>query len=311
MQLLDEAAEGPSCACHRPLSPRRQIACYRTSSVPGGADAKTLAHQADRIRRDMVAMRRLLMVDGMRTLADMMKAFFTSRLTRFCERVLSGVTHTRSADYRSADASDIKTAPALELDFGANEAIWAMALEEVFGKEANIELIVHYLPVAQSVAARACERTALFLGEELAADTSVSILRRAQGMAQEVTRINETTRRQLADRLARGIEERETIGEIARAIRNEIPEIAARRVPAIVRTEIGRAVDEGTKQALKASASVTHVSVYGCKAREASSPQYNGGSTCNAVDVPIQDIDLLRFHPQHTGCIVPSRFVGG
>ena len=44
---------------------------------------------------------------------------------------------------------------------------------------------------------------------------------------------------------------------------------------------------------------------------DASSPQHNGGSTCNAVDVPVQDNEHLRFHLQHTGCIVPSRFVGG
>ena len=46
----------------------------------------------------------------------------------------------------------------------------------------------------------------------------------------------------------------------------------------------------------------------GCEAREAGSPTYRGESTCNIEDVPVSDADKLRFHPNHTGTMVPSKF---
>ena len=286
------------------MSAKKQLACYRTSHVDPGADGKSLSAQADRIARDMIITRRTLMRDGIRTMSEMLSAFFDDRLNTICDRVLE------RAATRAATVPGQKNDRGVEFSMGMNEAVWASVINEVLGTEANIQLVTEFVPIVQSVAARAYERTSIFIGEELAADSSTTILRRAQNMAKEVTRINETTRANLVKTIERTMQEGQTIVEAVRTIRAEIPEIAARRIPTIARTEIGNAVDQGTIQALKESASVTHASVIGCKAREANSPQYNGGSTCNAVDVPVFDLDKLRFHPNHTGCIVASKFVG-
>lgn len=286
------------------MSARKQLACYRTSHVAPGADGKSLSAQADRIARDMVIMRRTLMLDGIRTLSAVLHTFFHDRLNLICDRVLERVAN------RAGVVPGRKADLGVEFSMGMNEAVWANVINEVLGPEANIQLVTEFTPIVQSVAARAYERTSIFIGEELAADSSTTILRRAQNMAKEVTRINETTRANLVKTIERSMQEGQTVVESVRTLRAEIPEIAASRIPTIARTEIGNAVDQGTIQALKESSVVTHASVIGCKAREANSPQYNGQSTCNIQDVPVYDLDKLKFHPQHTGCIVASKFVG-
>jgi len=284
------------------------LACYRTSHVATGAGGKAATAQIAKIHRDMVRTRRLLMVDGQRRLAAFLSEFFDARINKFCDSVMAqvrvSVSLTRSASaWQTKDFEETVT-------LNATEQVWRTALIEAFGAAADAELIAAYTPIVQSIAARAYERTSLFIGEELAPDRSVSILRRSQNLAREVTSINDTTRTQLANVLEQALEEKQTVAEAVRTIREKIPEIEAARIPTIARTEIGNAVDEGTKQALVESSTVLTVSVIGCQAREARSPQYRGESTCNIKNVPVYDVDKLRFHPSHTGCIVPEKFVG-
>lgn len=297
------------CHCARPRTGRKLLECVRTFRPAAGVKAS--AEDLPKIQRDLVRMRRLLTVEASRTMTAIMREHLETTIEDFANRVLSRLGQ-RSAGVPYTKAEDRPEPVTIDIDLGgANEAVWANALSDVLGEQANIRLVTHYLPVAQSIAARAYERTSIIIGEELAVDANVSILRRAQGLAKQVTKINETTRKHLAERLARGVEEGATPYEIAQAIKAEVSELATARLPTIVRTEVGRALDEGTKQAIKESSTITHVSVIGCKAREANSPQYNGGSTCNAVDVPVQDIDLLVFHINHTGALIPSKFIGG
>lgn len=296
------------CVCRRPVTGRKLLACVRASRSLN-ADRKA-SRDLEQIHRDLIRMRRLLMVEGMRTMTVLFRDFIEETLAEFVARVLARL-QARAAGVPDTKSDRRPTNIDVEINFGAtNESVWASVLDEVLGEQANVRLVTEYLPAAQSIAARAYERTSIVLGEELAADSNLSILRRAQTLAREVTQINETTRKTLANRLATGVAEGATAYEVAQQIKAEIPEIAAKRIPTIVRTEVGRALDEGTKQAIIESSTITHVSVIGCKAREANSPQYNGGSTCNAIDVPVYDVDKLRFHPNHTGAIVPSRFIG-
>lgn len=296
----------PACTCPRPRSGRKLLECVRTSRVRPAAGGKAAADQLPKIKRDMVRMRRLLMVEGSRSLSPLIKAHLEYTMTEVVDRVLARLAQ-RSVAVVASKADDPYS---VDFDLGDNEAVWARAMNDVLGEQANVRLATEYLPAAQSIAARAYERTSIIIGEDLAHDSNVSILRRAQGLARQVTKINDTTRKQLADRLVAGVADGATPREIALAIKADIPEIAAKRVPTIVRTEAGRALDEGTKQAILESSVITHVSVIGCQAREANSPQYNGQSTCNAVDVPVPDLDKLFFHPNHTGAVVPSRFIG-
>ena len=80
------------------------------------------------------------------------------------------------------------------------------------------------------------------------------------------------------------------------------------RLTTIARTEGGRAVDEGLKETLKNSGTVSHCSVVGCMSIEPKIPTYNGIPTCNIQDVPVIDVDAVEFHINHTGLWVPSRY---
>lgn len=289
----------PACGC-RPVSFARKIACVRTSNVKV-ADPDDLIAQRENIRRDMIRMRRILMIDGQRRLASFLRKFFEDQIDTILRRVEERAGKAGLALDRKAIT---------EFELGANEAIWAEAIQEVLGPSADVTLTTAYIPIVQSVAARAYERTSIFIGEELAPDASISILQRSRNMAQQVTRINDTTRQNLINTIVKTREERQTIAEAVRTIREKVPEIATNRIPTIARTEIGNAIDQGFIQAVKESSTVQTVDVVGCKAREANSPTYQGRSTCNITGVPVKDLDLLRWHPNHTGALVAGTFLG-
>jgi hypothetical protein len=197
----------------------------------------------------------------------------------------------------------------VDLGFGSNEASWKAAIEKVLGPSADVELILDYQPAVQSVAAKAYGRTSLFLGQQEDPHASLNILRRSQEMAQLVTRINDTTRKQLSREIGNAIDDGLSIRETVKHLAETFPDIASSRIPTIVRTETGRAIDEGTKQSMKESSTVTHVDVIGCEAVEPGIPTYNGRPTCNITGVPVYDLDKLHFHINHTGCIVPGQYV--
>lgn len=285
------------CACTRPKTGAKQLACYRTSTLAPGAGAKAVAAQRSRIHRDLVRTRRLLMRDGQRELSAAVLSFFDRKL----DELLNEVTSRIGAASAPVPMAKMNTDAILR-------AIWNGAIDRVFSPKIDVDLLSEYLPVVQSIAARSYDRTCTIMGDEKAPDASVSILRRSQNLASQVTRINTTTRTKLVEVINRTFDEGMTLSEATRTIRDEVTDINAARIPTIARTEIGRAVDEGVKQSLKESETVTHVSVYGCQGREPGSPTYRGESTCNIQDVPIADVDKLEFHPNHTGAILPSRF---
>jgi hypothetical protein len=289
----------PACGC-RPVSFARKIACVRTSNVKV-ADPEDLIAQRENIRRDMIRMRRILMIDGQRRLASFLRKFFEDQIEAILRRVEERAGKAGLALDRKAIT---------EFELGANEAIWAEAIKEVLGASADVTLTAAYIPIFQSVAARAYERTSIFIGEELAPDASISILQRSRNMAQQVTRINDTTRQNLVNTIVKTREERQTIAEQVRTIREKVPEIATNRIPTIARTEIGNAIDQGFIQAVKESSTVVACSVVGCKAREPNSPKYRGVSTCNVQNVPVADLDLILHHPNHTGAWIVTSFIG-
>jgi hypothetical protein len=285
-----------NCVCGMNTASAGFVSRYRVSRVPKGQPQSAHLQRA-KIHRDMIRMRRHLMIEGQRGYADTLKKYFKKMLGRICDKVEYRLHMSYGAAHRKADIS-----------FGSSESLWREAINEVLGTSANVELMADSLPAMQSVIAKSYARTSLFIGEEEAHDASVILLRRAQGMARMVTRINETTRNNLADTIRSAMEDGQTIVEIVRRVRDEIPDIEAARIPTIVRTEVGRAIDEGTKQALRESSSVTHVDVVGCMGVEPGIPEFDGRPTCNIVGVPVERLDELQFHINHTGCIVPSRY---
>ncbi len=295
MRLVTPA---PECPC-RPLSARKLLACYRTSNVPPGADAKAVKAAAPKIVRDMVRMRRILMVQGMRA----MRSFLTSHFTERIEAVVARVN-----SHFGVASIDAVNAKAQEILPNQHREIWRQAIEEVLGRDAALSLLNEYLPQVQSVTAKAHEGTTILLGGRVEPQSSALIYRRAQMLARRVTSINDVTRQRLATVIATSIDEGKTVAEVAKDVMGSIPEVATSRVPTIVRTEVGRAVDEGTKQALRDSSTVRTVMVIGCQAREPRGPLYRGEPTCNITGVPVQDVDLLEWHANHTGTLCPETF---
>ena len=296
--------ESDSCACGAPhrISAARLIRAYRTSSVPMGSP-KMAATQRVKIQRDLIRMRRSLMIEGSRGMAKTLRGFFTQKLDEICDKVeLHARHHLRAAGVPQRKAG-------VDIGFGSAEHTWKQAIQEVLGPSATVELTADYLPTVQSIAAKSYSRTCLFLGDAEAADASVKILRRAQAMARQVTSINETTRDRLINSITGALDDGQTLAETIATIRSEIPEIAAGRIPTIARTEVGRAIDEGTKEAMGESSTITHVRVIGCEAIEPKIPTMDGVPTCNICGVPVSRLDELEFHINHTGCIVPQFFV--
>lgn len=297
--MFVETAE--PCGCRR-VSAKALVRSYRVERMTKAAAPERTLTELYRlnIARNLVRSRRNLMIEGTRSLTPILMAFFERKLEQLCAKV--------EGRARSAGAGIPQTKSSIDVGFGSHEEVWRQALEEVLGAQANVELIEEFTPPVQSIIAKSYERTTLFIGEEKAPDASVQILRRAQDMAQLVTRINETTRTQVQRILSEAIERGDTIGETIQAMRDQIPEIARTRVPTIVRNETGMAIDHGTKQAFKESAVVATVDVIGCTAVEPGIPTFDGRPTCNITGVPAHRVDELNFHVNHTGALVAGTF---
>lgn len=245
----------------------------------------------------VIALSRLGRITQFRTaprLAKKLNETFSKQLARVISKVVS------RGRGRAGKAT-------LDLMLGNIEGVWAQALREVIA-ETGVEIAINVMPEVQSVMAQGYSRTSIVLGQSPAVDVGRMVTAESRDIAQRVTMINETTRKRIMESVNRSIEAGLTVAETADQLTSEVSSIYGNRALTIARTELNRAWTRGTLKSMKESETLTHISVIGCEAREANSPQYKGESTCNAVDVPINDADLLLFHVNHTGNIVPSRF---
>ena len=289
-------------AFHRPLPQRVIVARYRDSHVPAGGWTKSLPVERRTLRRDFMRMKRHLMIDGQRELSAFLRKFIRERVELVADRLES----LRKASPLHATKAETS------FSLGANEGTWREVIAEILGPDANVELVQQYTPIVQSTASRAYDRTATFLGEQSDNAGRNAVFRRSQTMARQVTRINETTRDRLVSKLEQAMADGLTLPETAAMLRDSgISEIEAGRIPTIVRTEIGRACDEGTKEAMKESSTIKTVMVVGCTSVEPHIPTFDGRPTCNITGVPVERIDELEFHPNHTGCLIPETFTDG
>lgn len=285
-------------AFKRPLPQRVIVARFRESHVPAGGWAKAAQIERRTLRRDLMRMKRHLMIDGQRELSAFLRKFIRERVEAVADRLES----IRKASPLHATKAETS------FSIGANEGTWREVIAEILGPDANVELVQQYTPIVQSTASRAYDRTATFLGDQTDNAGRNAVFRRSQTMARQVTRINETTRARLVSKLEQAMADGLTLPETASMLRDSLPEIEAGRIPTIVRTEIGRACDEGTKEALKDSSTVKTVMVVGCTSIEPHIPTFDGRPTCNITGVPVERVDELEFHPNHTGTIVPETF---
>lgn len=167
----------------------------------------------------------------------------------------------------------------------------------------------------RSVMDQAYSKTSMLMGQ-VPKEGNSALAARSLNLADKITDISERTRGQFRRILTEAVDEKLSVASTVRILRREMPKLNGQRALTISRTELGRAWSEGAIQSFKESSTLLACSVIGCESNErerweqASFQEYmyNGKGTCLAEDVPIQDLDKLNFHPNHTGSWVPTQF---
>lgn len=280
---------------------------YRKSITPeGGWTNENFTGSARKaLRQDMLMARRAVLLRGMRYLAPSLAKVMREQVEGVVDSALNAFSRLYGIPIK---AFAYETKDSVEFTVPNRATMWAEAIEQEMARAGSVvELTM--APAVTSVAVDTLEKTNLLLGLRPPDNRQLAGLNiRIRRIAAQITNINKTTKRSLQDTIAKSIREGKTIFETAQIVRDRIPQIATNRVPTIVRTEMGRAVDEATRYAMKESNTVTHFDVIGCEAIEPDIPTYKGVPTCNIKGVPIQDEGLIRFHPNHTGAIVVAAF---
>lgn len=134
------------------------------------------------------------------------------------------------------------------------------------------------------------------------------ITRKADKLCSKVTRISETTRKRMRKFFKDNIEGKATVREMIEKMKSEFKSIERSRIPTIVRNELSVAANEAQILSFKNTKTLTHCSVVGCQAVEDDGPKYKGFPTCNLQNVPVEDLEEVEFHINHTGSWVPTGF---
>lgn len=252
------------------------------------------------LRRRLNARIKRIQIDairgGVRPLKTKLRTFFDEQL----EAVVSRVESNARRRFGIKNEGDIL------IPVETHEALWFSAIESELAL-ADVELNGVLEPLFTTT------YDEIFVGimdtfeEPSPAPTAILTEEDKQGLAQQVLRVNESTRVRLRNEVVRAIDGGKTIIETIEAVRDKFPQIGRNRVPTIVRTEIMRTQNIATIRSFKESGVVSHLMVVGCEAIEENSPKFDGIPTCNIRNVPIERAEELDFHPNHTGTIVVDR----
>ena len=200
---------------------------------------------------------------------------------------------------------DVKNA--FDMMHGDSGAAWDVGLESVFNQDTeSFTVLGNNGEIQKAVSQGVYRETSKLLGNELTKRGQYELDYRNNQLASKVTQVNGTTRKILKQTIVKSLDNGDSVSTTIKKVRETLPRMN-RRIPTIVRTEMGRAADEGVKQSMKESETVTHCSVMGCE-KEEPLFTYRGDSTCNVSDVPIADVDSIEFHINHTGAWFPSKF---
>jgi hypothetical protein len=201
-----------------------------------------------------------------------------------------------------------KRMPSKALGFyGTDEEVWEAALIEVFNdKNQTAETYMNSKEILGDTATESYLLAAALLANIKPTQERLMNLRKRIGdISAETTRINKTTEKIIRRELLASKDAGNSITETVRKLENKVSSLN-RRIPTIVRTEMGRASDEGVKASMKHNGTVTHCSVIGCAS---SSDHPTLGVNCNIENVAIEEIDKVTFHINHTGAWIPSKFM--
>lgn len=284
---------------------RQPLAVRRTkgaSRVPAGGwtDEQFRTENGRQLLIDLFNVQRFATARGVRKMAKLLNRIFKRQFDLLIDRVLE----------RQAMKAPILINPA------GDEALWVSALNQVFGEfglggQITAELVEGTAQAATGVIDDVMRGVSVNLGGgSFTREQAVRNLDKGYRIGQNITRINETTRDRIRRTIERAIWEQDlTVAETAKVLRERFPQICRNRISTIARTEMGRAADWANIKSIQESQVVTHVSVFGCEAIEPNIPTYGGVPTCNIQNVPVADAGMLDFHINHTGVIVPSKFI--
>ena len=270
---------------------------------PGGWTARTFAVHGVALLAAMVRAKHITERRQAALAAPKLHELFRQQ----CRRVLAIGLSVDPMHHREAD--DWAQKGLVELTFPSNEHIWARALEQVFAEQGH-KISVTMKPTLDATAQTAYAQTNIMLANEGRRDT-VTADAIVNKLASRVARINDTTREQMGSLIGQAIKDRLTVQEGAKWISKRFDQISSARALNISRNEMANAWTQASAASMQESETIAAVSVIGCQAREANSPEYNGESTCNYEDLPIQELDALLevgWHVNHTGTLIASQF---
>jgi len=124
-------------------------------------------------------------------------------------------------------------------------------------------------------------------------------------LGKKVTRINESTRRDIAKIITNGVSEDLTIAEISTNIQTRFVKYESWRSRMIARTESRQAYDQGAEVAYK-EIGVNTVDIVGCTGLSVRVGGSEEVGSCGWQDIPVSQISSLDYHPNHVGVPAPS-----
>lgn len=191
----------------------------------------------------------------------------------------------------------------------SDPVFWSGIIGQVFADDKDIVIEGIVRADMQSLVAQGVDKTALVMGTTLPPKFTQDVVTPlANNLARNITGINETTRLQIAKIVEGAQADGLTVRETAKLIKEKMPGIAEWRAQMIARTELANAYTMGSLEVFKRSPNLTHVSVVGCGGVDDSNHFFDGRHTCNIKMVPIERAGELRWHPNHTGTVVPAAF---
>jgi hypothetical protein len=295
-----------ACQCGK-LSSKKLFSLLRKSVVPknGWNRASYRSHRGGRLLQDMVKVQKVAQARGMTSLSKYLKAKFTETVNTTIQWMMDR-KESLGQVHRSSSRMGMKAT--VTVNPTGDAELWREVIVAVL-EDFDAELTVEMLPRYQSVATEVFDKTTVLLGATPPKQAGRIIIPVAKKLASQVTRISNTTRAHMADVIEEGLQQLKTVAEVAKDLRDMLPQRMWSRIPTIARTEMGRAVHQGSALAMRHSGKVLTVMVIGCQAVEPNIPTYEGRPTCNITGVPIHDADKLEFHVNHSGTLVPETFI--
>jgi len=205
-------------------------------------------------------------------------------------------------------------------------ALWKRVVFNVFS-DAEPYLKAKYKPVFTSMMMEVYRKTCVLLSVDWRRGDTGAFEKRIERVMRVVPLIVKSNRKRIERSIARSLASGDvTVADVSDDLKKSLKkQITGKGVGLGGNAAVGssnRAADEAVKAAIrttrvgtgkgsiKESNVVTHVSVFGCETIEDEGPMFYAGiPTCNIQDVPVEDMDELEFHINHTGAIIPSQFI--